>query len=92
MESEFANALIRGEMMLHYQPQVTGSNQIVGAEALVRWKHPQRGMVWPAEFIPLAEKTGLMLPLGDWVLRTACAQVAAWSQRPETASLQLPPT
>jgi EAL domain-containing protein (putative c-di-GMP-specific phosphodiesterase class I) len=89
LERELGTALIRGEMLLHYQPQVTGADQIVGAEALVRWKHPQRGMVSPAEFIPLAEQTGLMLPLGDWVLRTACAQLASWSHRPETAFLQL---
>ncbi len=89
LASGLGNALIAGEMMLHYQPQVNGADEIVGAEALVRWQHPQRGMVSPGEFIPLAEKTGLMLPLGDWVLRTACAQLAAWSRRPETASLQL---
>lgn len=94
LEAELRDGLVRGELLLHYQPQlatVAGQDEpvVVGAEALVRWNHPQRGMVSPAEFIPLAESSGLMLPLGDWVLRTACAQLALWRHRPETASLVL---
>ncbi len=86
MEGELRDALARGELQLHYQAQVA-NDRVTGAEALVRWKHPKRGMVSPGEFIPLAERTGLMLPIGDWVLRTACLQLAAWRERPETAGL-----
>jgi EAL domain-containing protein (putative c-di-GMP-specific phosphodiesterase class I) len=88
-EMELRDALVRGQMMLHYQPQVGAGQRVTGAEALARWNHPRRGMVAPMEFIALAEQTGLMLPLGDWVLRTACAQLVVWSYRPETASLRL---
>lgn len=93
LEQELRDALVRGELLLHYQPQVAQGAQgdpaerIVGAEALVRWQHPLRGMVSPGEFIPLAERTGLMVPLGDWVLKTACQQLAVWQLRPETAGL-----
>jgi EAL domain-containing protein (putative c-di-GMP-specific phosphodiesterase class I) len=90
LERELRDALVRGgELMLHYQLQVAEGERIVGAEALVRWRHPQRGMVLPAEFIAVAERTGLMLPLGDWVMTTACRQLAAWQGRPETAALTL---
>jgi EAL domain-containing protein (putative c-di-GMP-specific phosphodiesterase class I) len=89
MEGELRDALVRGELLLHYQPQVTMGGRIVGAEALVRWKHPRRGMVSPGEFIPLAERSGLMLPLGDWVMRSACAQLASWQRRSESSRLSL---
>ena len=89
LENELRNALLAGEMLLHYQPQVAGQTQVVGAEALVRWQHPQRGLVPPGEFIALAERSGLMLPLGDWVLRNACQQLTVWALRLETAGLRL---
>jgi EAL domain-containing protein (putative c-di-GMP-specific phosphodiesterase class I) len=85
LESELREALVHHEFVLYYQPQVVGEARITGAEALVRWQHPQRGMVAPAAFIPLAEETGLILPLGAWVLETACAQLAQWALRAETA-------
>lgn len=79
MEAGLRKALERNEFILHYQPLVDiQTGRIVGAEALLRWMHPERGMVSPLDFIPLAEETGLILPIGDWVMRTACAQQQAW--------------
>jgi diguanylate cyclase (GGDEF)-like protein/PAS domain S-box-containing protein len=77
--------LVNEEFILHYQRQVDRTGTIIGVEALVRWNQPRRGMVHPAEFISLAEQTGLILPLGQWVLETACAQLAQWSKHAETA-------
>jgi EAL domain-containing protein (putative c-di-GMP-specific phosphodiesterase class I) len=76
------------QFVLHYQPQVNGKG-IIGAEALIRWEHPQRGMISPAQFIPLAEETGLILPIGQWVLEEACAQLKAWEVDAQTRDLKL---
>jgi diguanylate cyclase (GGDEF)-like protein/PAS domain S-box-containing protein len=88
IESELREALANGELMLYYQPKVSlRSGRIVGAEALLRWRHPVRGMVSPGVFIPVAEETGLILELGAWVLDEACRQVRAWND----ANLIMPP-
>ena len=89
LEADLRQGLARGELLVHYQPVVDHQSQLMGAEALVRWRHPQRGMISPADFIPLAEQTGLILPLGQTVLHTACSQLAAWAQNPATAHLTL---
>jgi EAL domain-containing protein (putative c-di-GMP-specific phosphodiesterase class I) len=87
LDNDLRVALQQHQFQLCYQPQVDGARCLVGAEALLRWHHPQRGIVLPAEFIPATEESGLILPLGDWVLETACAQLVAWAKRPATASL-----
>ena len=89
LESDLRKALQRGEFHLLYQPQVTSDGHVFGAEALLRWHHPKRGLVSPAEFIPVAEQTGLIAPLGTWVLGTACTQLAQWSQQAHMAHLTL---
>jgi len=82
IESGLRNALGNGQLLLHYQPKFEiGTGEIIGAEALVRWCHPERGLVPPAEFIPLAEATGLVVQVGEWVLEAACAQAQAWKER-----------
>jgi len=79
MEADLEHAIRAGQLVLHYQPEIDlTTRRIIGFEALVRWQHPERGMVMPGEFIPLAEETGLILPLGDWGLTEACRQVTAW--------------
>jgi diguanylate cyclase (GGDEF)-like protein len=88
IESELRQALANHELMLYYQPKVSlRSGRIVGAEALLRWRHPVRGLVSPGVFIPVAEETGLIMELGNWVLEEACRQIAAWRD----ANLMMPP-
>jgi len=89
MEADLREAILNDQFMLHYQAQVVGEGRVTGVEALLRWQHPQRGMVSPVEFIPLAEDTGLILPLGHWVLQTACAQLALWASRPRMSHLTI---
>jgi len=87
--SELRAALENRQFHLYYQIQVDSSHRPLGAEALIRWLHPERGLVSPAQFIPLAEATGLILPIGQWVLETACAQLKAWEQNALTRDLVL---
>ena len=88
MEGELRAALAAGQLELHYQPKVSlRSGRIVGAEALLRWRHPARGMISPGVFIPLAEETGLILDIGSWVLDEACRQIGQWRD----AGLDMPP-
>lgn len=82
LEAELVQAVVLHQFELHYQPQVDTQGQVLGAEALLRWQHPKRGLVMPGQFIELAEQTGLIVPIGQWVLETACAQLQAWSQDP----------
>ncbi len=89
LEASLRLAIKEGQLLLHYQSQVTVGGQRTGVEALVRWLHPERGLVSPREFIPLAEETGLILPLGQWVLDAACAQLALWALLPEMQNLTI---
>ncbi len=89
LETELHNGLRRAQFLLLYQPQVDSQGRVTGAEALVRWQHPVQGMVPPSEFIPLAEESGLILPLGHWVMETALRQQARWQQDPQFAQLSL---
>jgi diguanylate cyclase (GGDEF)-like protein len=91
LEADLRKALTQGEFELFYQPVVNlRKNEITGLEALLRWHHPERGLVSPADFIPLAEEIGLIIPLGEWVLRQACAEAATWSS-PVTVAVNLSP-
>lgn len=89
MESAIRQGLARGEFMLHYQPQVDQIGRLVGVEALIRWQSPDHGLVPPIEFIPLAEETGLILEIGQWVMDTACAQLKRWGENPLTRDISL---
>jgi diguanylate cyclase (GGDEF)-like protein len=95
LETALRRALERDQLSLHYQPKVDmASGQITGVEALLRWMHPERGLVSPGQFIPLAEETGLIVPIGRWVLKEACAQNMAWQRRgllPVTMAVNLSP-
>ena len=89
LEDDLRLGIQEDQMLLYYQPQVDGQGRLLGAEALVRWRHPQRGLVSPAEFIPLAEETGLILALGQRVLEAGCAQIVAWAGQPDTSHVTL---
>ena len=89
LEKDLRSALTENQFRLYYQMQANPADKIVGAEVLIRWQHPLRGLVSPLQFIPLAEETGLILLIGQWVLDTACAQLKAWESDPRTHGLQL---
>ncbi len=80
LENELRSALARSELMLHWQPVVRGRRRVIGAEALVRWQHPERGLLMPEEFVPLAEECGLIRAVGEWTLERALAQAGAWQR------------
>ena len=89
LERDLKLALAKNQLILYYQPQVEANQQIIGAEALIRWHHPQRGLVSPVDFIPLAEETGLILPIGYWILETACAQIKQWEGSEPTRHIKI---
>lgn len=89
LEADLRHALSRQQFKLFFQIQVSAANHPIGAETLLRWTHPERGLVSPLQFISLAEDTGLILPIGQWVLETACAQIKAWETNPLACKLQL---
>jgi diguanylate cyclase (GGDEF)-like protein len=89
LETDLRHALSRQQFKLFFQIQMNAANQPIGTEALLRWLHPKRGLVSPLDFISLAEDTGLILPIGQWVLETACAQIKAWEANPLACELQL---
>jgi EAL domain-containing protein (putative c-di-GMP-specific phosphodiesterase class I) len=88
MERDLRQAIRENQFSLYYQPQLD-RGLLTGAEALLRWRHPSRGIVSPQDFVPLAEETGLIFPLGTWVLETACSQIAAWTGRKEGEHLSI---
>jgi EAL domain-containing protein (putative c-di-GMP-specific phosphodiesterase class I)/Fe2+ transport system protein FeoA len=90
LQHDLRSALDRHELILHYQPQASIGGEIIGFEALIRWQHPTRGLIPPNVFIPLAEENGLIMPIGEWVLREACREAASW-QNPLLISVNLSP-
>lgn len=89
LEAELGEGIKSNQFVLYYQPQVLDDGGLVGAEVLIRWLHPQRGMVFPSDFISLAEDTGLIRPIGQWVLEEACRQLAEWAKKPALEHLSL---
>jgi EAL domain-containing protein (putative c-di-GMP-specific phosphodiesterase class I) len=89
LDADLRRCVQRDELLLYYQPVVDGERNITGYEALLRWQHPVRGLVTPGEFIELAEQTGLILPIGQWVLQTACRQLVVWAAQPATRELTM---
>ncbi len=89
LEAALRDAILAGQLALHFQAQVNQAGQVLGAEVLLRWQHPLHGNVTPAQFIPIAETSGLILPIGEWVLQQACAQLSAWAEHPRTQHLEL---
>jgi diguanylate cyclase (GGDEF)-like protein/PAS domain S-box-containing protein len=89
LEDELRNALAENQLVLYYQPQIRKPNRLLGYEVLLRWRHPERGIVSPAVFIPIAEQSRLILPIGRWVIEQACEKLAVWQSEPTTSGLSL---
>jgi EAL domain-containing protein (putative c-di-GMP-specific phosphodiesterase class I) len=89
LESDLRHAVMDKQFLLYYQIQVDSENRPIGAEALIRWIHPERGLIMPAQFIPVAEESSLILDIGSWVLESACKQLALWSKLEKTRNLEL---
>lgn len=89
LQQEIRDAMQHNQFQLYYQPQINSAGKTTGAEALIRWVHPQRGMVSPMDFIPVAEDSGLIIPLGNWIVEEACQQLVEWSKNPTTAELSI---
>ena len=89
LEHDLYGAIKKAQFALYYQPIVSGKKKLIGVEALVRWVHPERGIIMPEQFIPAAEASGLIVPLGLWILQTACDQLTKWALVPEMAGLSM---